>query len=88
MNQKTSQHILNTISGAIQRSDKSLFFESYHKQARTVIKDLQKAGYVVAPQIPSQDSLDKAAAVLKDGRHRPHDVIKNIYQNLISPFIP
>ena len=72
------------IAKAIRRADKSYFFENYDRQAGSVIKALEKAGYAIMPIEPDKDVLREVADTISTGRMKPEDHIKNVYQTLLG----
>ena len=84
MPENTRQNVLDTIARAIDRSDKTVFFESYHRQAKAVLKDLEDQGYTVLPRNIDDEITDSASRILSDGRHRPKDIVNEIFQHIVS----
>ena len=82
-----SHHAEDIIAKAIQKSDRSVFFENYNQQAKAVVTSLRKAGLVIVPQQPSDATLQEAASILREGRHRPRDIITALYKKFIEPFV-
>lgn len=86
MSENFKKNVLDTIARAIDRSDKTMFFESYHRQAKTVLKDLEAQGYVIVPLDIDKKTLDSASRILSDGRHHPKDIVNEIFRDIISSY--
>ena len=76
--------IEKTIAQAIRKADKSYFWENYTKQARSVLKALEKAGYVVAPITPSKEMVKAGSDAIIGGKVKPSTHVTDIYQVMIS----
>lgn len=71
------------IARAIQKADRSYFFENYDKQARAVLSALKKEGYSVVPRDPDEDQIEAGKAVVTSGRVRPSDFVTAIYSAMV-----
>lgn len=76
--------IEKTIAQAIRKADKSYFWENYTKQARSVLKELEKAGYVIAPIIPTKEMIKEGSDAIIGGKVKPSTHVTDIYQVMIS----
>lgn len=74
--------IKKDIAVAIQKADKSYFFENYDKQAKAVLKALEKNGYAIMPIEPDEKTLKAVADNMSTGKMRPEQHIKNVHQAL------
>ena len=74
--------IKKDIAVAIQKADKSYFFENYDKQASAVIKALRQKGYAIMPIEPDEKTLKAVADHISTGKMRPEQHIKNVHQTL------
>lgn len=79
-----SVSIEDEIAEAIQKADKSYFFEDYNKQAKAVIRALHKAGYAVVPKTPSETMVEAGKNAVTSGRVRPADFVKTIYELMVA----
>ena len=70
------------IASAIKRADKSYFFENYSKQAQSVLRELDKAGYMVLPKDVDEKLLKQVADTIKTGKMKPEQHIANVYSTL------
>ena len=76
--------VRKTIAMAIKSADKKLFNEDYNKQALAVLRGLSKNGYAVLPVAPSEEMREKGKAAMVTGRHRPDDIVRAIYNALLT----
>ena len=76
--------IRNIIAKAIKRADKTYFFENYSKQARAVLKALEKEGYVIAPLTPDDDMVEQGVDQVLSGSVKPQTHVTRVYQAMIG----
>ena len=76
--------IEDMIARAIRKADKSYFWENYTKQARAVLKELQKEGYVIAPITPSKEMIKAGSDAIIGGKVRPSTHVTDVYQSMIE----
>jgi len=70
---------------AIKSSDRSYFFRAdYHTQTANVLKELKTAGYVILPRKLTTGMISAGAQAINLGTQRPSDLVKEIYEALIS----
>ncbi len=81
---KPSEPLTTLIAKTINRADVNFFNENYSRQADAVIKALKKKGYAVVPDKLDEELIEFAIKALKQGRHRPADVVRDFYQALIK----
>lgn len=74
----------NTIAHAIKKADRSLFWENYTRQARAVIKALEKDGYRLVPREPSKDQIEAGTQALTYGRTRPSELLRDLYEAMVD----
>lgn len=72
------------IAKAINRADSSYFFENYSKQAKAVLKALEKEGYKVVPKLASEKQIEAGKAAISKGRVRPADLVHTIYAIMVA----
>ncbi len=71
------------IAKAIQKADKSYFFENYSKQARSVISSLEKQGYMIVPKDPTEDMLQAGSDAILPGRVKPEVLAKLVFESMV-----
>lgn len=71
--------IKNTIAKAIKSADNSYFSEDYVKQASSVLRAIEKEGFVLMPKDAPSDIYAKVSDKIPSGRMRPEDLVKSIY---------
>jgi hypothetical protein len=72
------------IAKAIKKADNSYFFENYTKQAKAVLKALDKEGYKVVPKLASEKQIEAGTATISRGRVRPTDLVHTIYAVMVA----
>lgn len=72
------------IAKAIKKADNSYFFENYTKQAKAVLKALEKEGYKVVPKLASEKQIEAGTAAISSGRVRPSDLVHTIYAIMVA----
>lgn len=72
------------IAKGIDKADNSYFFENYNKQAKAVMKLLDKEGYKVVPKLASPKQIEAGTAAISRGRVRPQDLVHTIYAIMIA----
>ena len=76
--------IEDTIAQAIQKADNSYFFENYSKQAKAVLKALEKEGYRIVPKLASEKQIEAGTNTISKGRVRPTDLVHTIYAVMVA----
>lgn len=76
--------IEDTIAKAIKKADNSYFFENYSKQAKAVLRMLDKEGYKVVPKRASEKQIEAGKAAISSGRVRPADFVHTIYAIMVA----
>ena len=76
--------IQTIMAKAIKRADWTYFNENYQKQAASVIKAINKAGWGIVPLEPDRETLDAGKEQIEIGRHRPSEVAKAVYQAMVK----
>ena len=74
----------STVEKAISKADSSYFFEDYSKQAQAVLAALEQAGYRIIPTDIPEDTYAKAVELMKTGRIKPNDHIKDVFDIVIK----
>ncbi len=72
------------IAKAIRDADKSWFNEDYTKQAAAVEAALRAKGWVICPQQAPDKLVEFAVENLPFGRMKPEDLIRELYQLLVT----
>ena len=81
MAQKT---LTDLIAHAIKDADKKYFFEDYTKQSKAVLAALRQAGFAVVPVEPTEAMLEAGKNGMRYGQQRPQDLLRAIYQSMLS----
>lgn len=76
--------IEDTIALAIKKADSSYFFENYDKQAKAVLKMLDKEGYKVVPKLASPKQIEVGTSTIGSGRVRPQDFVHTLYAIMVA----
>ena len=76
--------IEDTIAKAIKKADSSYFFEDYNKQAKAVLKMLDKEGYKVVPKLATPRQIEAGTAAISKGRVRPVDFVHTLYAVMVA----
>jgi len=76
--------IEDLVAKAIDKADSSYFFENYTKQAKGVIKMLDKEGYKIVPKLADPKQIEAGTAAISRGRVRPQDLVHTIYAIMIA----
>ena len=76
--------IRTVIAKAIKKADRSWFNEDYDKQARAVQSALRQEGYAIVPLEPGEKAIEAGLEAMQAGRHRPADVLRSLYQAMVS----
>lgn len=71
------------IAKAIKRADRTLFNENYSKQAASVIKAVNKAGWGIVPLEPDAEAVREGAEEIEIGRHKPSEIAKAVYSRMV-----
>jgi len=70
------------IARAIQKADNSYFFEDYSKQARAVLRALEKEGYVIVPKSPTEDMIQAGSDAILPGKVRPDALVRHVFESM------
>ncbi len=73
-------NIKQTIAEAIQKADKSYFFEDYSKQALAVLKAIEASGFTVVPKELPPELAKEVAENMRTGRVKPEDHVRSIIE--------
>lgn len=76
--------IVKIIADAIQKADKSYFFENYSKQARSVIKELDQLGYVLMPKEPNAEMIKAGVLAITIGNVDARKLARDVYKDMIE----
>jgi uncharacterized protein (DUF849 family) len=76
--------IEETIAKAIKKADSSYFFENYNKQAKAVLRLLDKEGYKVVPKLADPNQIEAGKAAISRGRVRPADFVHTLYAIMVA----
>lgn len=76
--------IEDLIAEAIDKADSSYFFENYTKQAKAVLKALDKEGYKVVPKLASPRQIEAGTNAISRGRVRPQDFVHTLYAIMVA----
>lgn len=76
--------ITECIAKAIKKADNTYFFENYSKQAKAVIKALEKEGFVILPKAPSKAMIDAGSEAILSGRVKPGNHVVSVYMAMLS----
>lgn len=72
------------IARAIKSADKTYFFENYSKQARSVLRDLEKAGFRIVPIEPTVDMVEAAKDNLLYGVGKASELCRATWINMVK----
>lgn len=78
--------IFDLISNSIKESDKTIFFENYSQQARSVLLTLEKNGYKIIPSEPTDQMIKIAVKSIELGTVDARSLAKKIYKDMIINF--
>lgn len=79
-----SSELETLIAKSIKRADNTYFFENYNKQAKAVVKALDREGYKVVPKMASEQQIEAGKAAISSGRVRPADLVHTIYAIMVA----
>jgi hypothetical protein len=71
------------IAKAIKRADRTFFNENYTKQAQSVIRAVNKAGWGIVPLEPDGETIQAGREQIEIGRHKPSDVARAVYTAMV-----
>jgi hypothetical protein len=74
------------IAKAIERADKSYFFENYTNQAQAVLQELNKAGLAIVPIVPDEKMITAGVTSIVYGRNKPSVIVKEVYSSMVTQF--
>ena len=77
-------NVNKSIAKAIRQEDKSYFFEDYSKQARAVLRMLDKKGYTIVPKEPTEQMIDEGLEAITPGKCKPEMLVENIYRYMLQ----
>lgn len=80
----TKAKLQSTIAKAISNADTKFFTEDYPKQAQSVLAALEQAGYKIIPPDIGDDTYTKAVELMKTGRIKPHEHIKDVFEIVVK----
>lgn len=72
------------IARAIKKADKTIFLENYTRQAKSVLKALQKEGYVIVPLEPTEEMLKAGSDAIVSGKVKPSNHVRVVYQSMLK----
>lgn len=72
------------IARAIQKADKSYFFEDYSKQARAVLRMLEKEGYIIVPKQPTDDMIQAGSDAILPGKVKPDVLVRHVFESMMK----
>ncbi|MCC2646362.1 MAG: hypothetical protein K0R02_427 [Rickettsiaceae bacterium] len=78
--------MISIIAKAIERADKSYFFENYTNQAQAVVQELNKAGLVIVPIEPDEKMINAGVASIVYGRSKPSAIVKDVYSTMVKNY--
>ncbi len=70
------------IARAIQKADKSYFFENYSKQAQAVLRALEKDGYTIVPLNPTEEMIQAGSDAILPGKVRPEALARMVFESM------
>lgn len=76
--------IQTIMARAIKRADWTYFNENYQKQAGSVIKAIDKAGWAIVPLEPDRAIVNAGKEQIEIGRHKPSEVAKSVYRAMVK----
>ena len=71
------------IAKAIRSADRTLFNENYTKQAASVIKAVNKAGWGIVPLEPDDEAVREGAREIEVGQYLPSEVARVVYRAMV-----
>jgi TRAP-type C4-dicarboxylate transport system substrate-binding protein len=80
---RMSDDIHTIIAKAIKRADRTFFNENYTKQAESVIRAINNAGWGIVPLEPDPEMLKSGKETIEIGRHKPSEVAKAVYTAMV-----
>jgi hypothetical protein len=78
--------IKQVIASAIQKADKSYFYEDYIEQALQVLVMLKKEGLQVVPLQANEEMVKAGVEAIAYGMSDPEEVVKAIYEAMVRNF--
>lgn len=78
-----SDDIHTIIAKAIKRADRTIFNENYTKQAESVIRAVNNAGWGIVPLDPDAEMLKTGRETIEIGRHKPSEVAKAVFTAMV-----
>jgi DNA-binding FrmR family transcriptional regulator len=76
--------LTDLIARAIKDADRRYFFEDYTRQAQAVQAALKQAGLAIVPVDPTEAMLEAGKNGMRYGQQRPQDLLKAIYQSMVT----
>ncbi len=77
-------NLVGIIANAIKKADNSYFFENYSQQAKAVIKELARHGYVLTPEEPSKKMIKAGIYAINLGIVDAKKLAKEIYKDMLE----
>tara|TARA_B100001123_G_scaffold363726_1_gene421633 strand:+ start:1087 stop:1338 length:252 start_codon:yes stop_codon:yes gene_type:complete len=72
------------IAKAIQKADKSYFFEDYSKQAAAVMRTLKAEGWAITRKEADMDVFKQVADEMATGRMKPEEHVQDVYTRVLA----
>jgi hypothetical protein len=76
--------LISLIADNIKKADDSYFFENYTKQARAVLRALDREGYVLLPKKPTKDMLRAGVLAISIGNIDASKLARDIYNDMLE----
>ncbi len=72
------------VARAIRSADWTFFNENYNRQAEEVVRALNRAGYVIMPQTPTETMSAAGRDAIEIGQYRPSAVAGVVYEAMVE----
>lgn len=71
------------IAHSIKKADSSYFFENYTKQAQSVMRSLENAGFQIVPEDPSLYMTKAGVEAITLGKNKPQEMSASIWRAML-----
>jgi hypothetical protein len=76
--------IVKLIAESIKKADSSYFFENYTKQAKSVLTELKRNGFVIVHKEPTKNMIKAGVMAINLGSVDARILAKNVYNDMIE----
>lgn len=74
------------IAKAIKKADNTYFFENYSKQANSVIRSLDEAGFKIVPKKPTKEMIKSGIWAISLGMVDAKELAKSVYEEMLDNY--